>query len=55
MTIERYIRILAGFFVMVSLPLGVQASPLGKMLADQTDAEAAGPAGKSEQAAVVLE
>ncbi len=28
MTIERYIRILAGFFVMLSLALGVQASPL---------------------------
>jgi hypothetical protein len=28
MTVERYIRILAGFFVMLSLALGVEASPL---------------------------
>ena len=28
MTIERAIRILAGFFVMLSLALGVQASPI---------------------------
>ena len=28
MTVERYIRIFAGLFIMVSLALGVQASPL---------------------------
>ena len=28
MTIERYIRIMAGFFVLLSLALGVQGSPL---------------------------
>ena len=28
MTIERYIRILAGLFILVSLALGVEASPL---------------------------
>lgn len=28
MTTERYIRIIAGFFVLLSLALGVQASPL---------------------------
>lgn len=28
MTVERYIRILAGFFVMLSLALGVEGSPL---------------------------
>jgi Protein of unknown function (DUF2892) len=28
MTIERYIRIFAGLFILVSLALGVQASPL---------------------------
>lgn len=28
MTIDRYIRILAGFFVMLSLALGVEGSPL---------------------------
>jgi hypothetical protein len=28
MTVERYIRIMAGFFVMLSLALGVQDSPL---------------------------
>ena len=28
MTVERYIRIMAGFFVMLSLALGVQGSPL---------------------------
>jgi hypothetical protein len=28
MTVERYIRIMAGFFVMLSLALGVEASPL---------------------------
>ena len=28
MTIERAIRIMAGFFVMLSLALGVEASPL---------------------------
>jgi hypothetical protein len=28
MTIERYIRILAGFFVLLSLALGVEGSPL---------------------------
>lgn len=28
MTVERYIRILAGFFVMLSLALGVDGSPV---------------------------
>ena len=28
MTVERYIRIFAGLFILVSLALGVQASPL---------------------------
>jgi hypothetical protein len=28
MTVERYIRIMAGFFVMLSLALGVSASPI---------------------------
>jgi len=28
MTVERYIRIIAGFFIMLSLALGVQGSPL---------------------------
>jgi len=28
MTVERYIRILAGFVVMLSLALGVEASPI---------------------------
>lgn len=28
MTVERYIRILAGLFVMLSLALGIEASPL---------------------------
>lgn len=28
MTTERYIRIIAGFFVLLSLALGAQASPL---------------------------
>jgi len=28
MTIERYIRIMAGFFVLLSLALGVEASPI---------------------------
>ncbi len=28
MTVERYIRILAGLFVMLSLALGVEASPI---------------------------
>jgi Protein of unknown function (DUF2892) len=28
MTIERYVRIIAGLFVLVSLALGVEASPL---------------------------
>jgi Protein of unknown function (DUF2892) len=28
MTIERYIRLMAGFFVMLSLALGVEDSPL---------------------------
>jgi hypothetical protein len=28
MTVERYIRILAGFFILVSLALGVEASPV---------------------------
>jgi hypothetical protein len=28
MTVERYIRILAGFFVLLSLALGVEASPI---------------------------
>ena len=28
MTVERYIRVLAGFFVMLSLALGVTASPI---------------------------
>ena len=28
MTVERYIRIIAGFFIMTSLALGVQGSPL---------------------------
>ncbi|GAB4090719.1 YgaP family membrane protein [Hydrogenophaga soli] len=28
MTVERYIRVIAGLFIMLSLALGVQASPL---------------------------
>jgi hypothetical protein len=28
MTVERWIRVIAGLFIMVSLALGVQASPL---------------------------
>lgn len=28
MTIDRWIRVMAGFFVMLSLALGVEASPL---------------------------
>lgn len=28
MTVERYIRVFAGLFIMLSLALGVQASPL---------------------------
>jgi hypothetical protein len=28
MTVERYIRVIAGLFIMVSLSLGVQGSPL---------------------------
>ena len=28
MTVERYIRIIAGLFIMLSLALGVQGSPL---------------------------
>jgi Protein of unknown function (DUF2892) len=28
MTVERYIRVMAGFFVMLSLALGVEASPV---------------------------
>lgn len=28
MTVERYIRIIAGFFILASLALGVQGSPL---------------------------
>lgn len=28
MTVERYIRIIAGLFILVSLALGVQGSPL---------------------------
>jgi len=28
MTIERYIRIMAGFFVLLSLALGIEGSPL---------------------------
>jgi len=28
MTVERYIRIMAGFFVMLSLALGIESSPL---------------------------
>ena len=28
MTVERYIRIMAGFFVMLSLALGIQGSPI---------------------------
>lgn len=28
MTVERYIRIIAGLFILLSLALGVQASPL---------------------------
>lgn len=28
MTVERYIRILAGFFVMLSLALGIEGSPI---------------------------
>ena len=28
MTVERYIRVFAGLFIMVSLALGVQASPV---------------------------
>ena len=28
MTVERYIRTMAGFFVMLSLALGIEASPI---------------------------
>ncbi|MBA4262605.1 MAG: DUF2892 domain-containing protein [Comamonadaceae bacterium] len=28
MTVERYIRVIAGLFIMLSLALGVEASPL---------------------------
>ncbi len=28
MTVERYIRIMAGFFIMLSLALGIEGSPL---------------------------
>jgi hypothetical protein len=28
MTVERYIRLMAGFFVMLSLALGVEGSPI---------------------------
>ncbi len=28
MTVERYIRIIAGFFILLSLALGVEGSPL---------------------------
>ena len=28
MTVERYVRVLAGFFIMLSLALGLEASPL---------------------------
>ena len=28
MTVERYIRVFAGLFIMISLALGVEASPL---------------------------
>jgi hypothetical protein len=28
MTVERYIRILAGFFVLLSLALGIEGSPI---------------------------
>ena len=28
MTVERYIRIMAGFFIMLSLALGVEVSPI---------------------------
>ena len=28
MTVERYIRIMAGFFVMLSLALGIEGSPI---------------------------
>ena len=28
MTVERYIRIMAGFFVLLSLALGIEASPI---------------------------
>ena len=28
MTVERYIRLMAGFFVLLSLALGVEASPI---------------------------
>ncbi len=28
MTVERYIRVIAGLFIMISLALGVEASPL---------------------------
>ena len=28
MTIERYIRTMAGFFIMLSLALGIEASPI---------------------------
>ena len=28
MSVERYIRIMAGFFVMLSLALGIQGSPI---------------------------
>ncbi|MCK7502566.1 MAG: hypothetical protein MZW92_81650, partial [Comamonadaceae bacterium] len=28
MTVERYIRLMAGFFILLSLALGVEASPI---------------------------
>ena len=28
MTVERYVRLLAGFFVLLSLALGIEASPI---------------------------
>ena len=28
MTVERYIHVIAGFFILISLALGVEASPL---------------------------
>ena len=35
MTVDRYIRILAGFFVMLSLALGVEAPELPPLESDE--------------------